>query len=121
MRIKLIVGSKCQSSILPDPACKDPEEELDCGHAGRDQQSVLLPENTQALTTLFSAKQKLYLAAAFPNVNQLLCLSYLFHHCEKSSMPLDASVTRAPPAGATLRSPFHVSFQIMKISSAWPV
>lgn len=118
----LLARAKRQSSAVPARALR---KTLDVAVLAQLYRGLMLQGDTWAQTTLPSVKQRWYLAAAFLNVNQPLCLSYLFHPCEKSSMtcstmPLDASV-RVPPAGVNLKSPSHVSFQIMKISSAQPV
>jgi len=90
----LIVGPKCQSSTLPVRALR---KSLDVAALAQLFRGLLLQEDTQAQTTLPSAKERWYSAAAFVNVDQLLCLSYLFHPCKTSSMtcsamPLEASV-----------------------------
>lgn len=99
----LIARSKCQSSTLPARALR---KSLDGATLAQLSRGFLLQEDTPAQTSLPSAKQRWYLIAAFLNVKHLLCLSYLFHPCEKFSMtcsavPLDVLVTESLQLGQT--------------------
>lgn len=94
---------KCQRSTLPARALR---KSLDAAALAQLSRGLLSQKDTRAQTTLPSAKQRWYLAATFLNVNQFLCLSYLFHPCDKFSMtcsavPLDVSVTESLQLGQT--------------------
>lgn len=113
----MLTKLKCQSSILSASGLR---KSLDVAVLAQLSTEPLWQEDTWAWTTLPSAKQWWYLAAAFLNVNQLLSflfLSLLWKILHNLLCHAPAVSIRVPPAGANLKSPFHVSFQIMKVSS----
>lgn len=65
----LIAQLKCQSSTLSARALR---KSVDLATLAQVSRGLLFQEDTRAQTTLPSAKQRWYLAAAFLNVNQFL-------------------------------------------------
>lgn len=114
----LTAGLKCQSSTLPARALR---KSLDVAVGSPLYWQLLLQKEIPPC--LLPSLQRWYLAAAFqPAFLSFLLISPLWRilHDLLGHAPACTGPT-VPTLGANPKAPFHVSFRIIKISSAWPV